>query len=52
MKNAGRFLSQANPEILLALHQISDIEGRKLHVVPDEAFRDFLNKKLCPCQIV
>ena len=43
-----RFSSQANPEILNALRQIADIEGRKFHVVLDEAFRDFLNKKAAP----
>ena len=37
--------SQANPEILNALRQIADIEGRKFHAVLDEALRDFLNKK-------
>ena len=40
-----RFSSQANPEILNALRQIADIEGRKFHAVLDGAFRDFLNKK-------
>ncbi|WP_438978933.1 hypothetical protein [Polynucleobacter sp.] len=40
-----RFSSQANPEILNALRQIADIEGRKFHAVLDEAFRDFLNKR-------
>jgi len=40
-----RFSSQANPEILNALRQIADIEGRKFHAVLDKAFRDFLNKK-------
>jgi hypothetical protein len=47
-----RFSSQTNPEILNALRQIADIEGKKFYAVLDEAFRDFLNKKLCPCQIV
>ena len=32
-----RFSYQANPEILNALRQIADIEGRKLHAVLDEA---------------
>ena len=40
-----RFSSQANPEILNALRQIADIEGRKFHAVLNEALRDFLNKK-------
>ena len=40
-----RFSSQANPEVLNALRQIADIEGRKFHAVLDEALRDFLNKK-------
>jgi len=40
-----RFSSQANTEILNALRQITDIEGRKFHAVLDEALRDFLNKK-------
>ena len=40
-----RFSSQANPEILNALRQIADIEGRKFHAVLDEAFSNFLNKK-------
>ena len=41
----SKFSSQANPEILLALHQIANIEGKKFHAVLDEAFRDFLSKK-------
>ena len=41
-----RFSSQANPEVLNALRQIADIEGRKFHAVLDEALRDFLNKKV------
>lgn len=43
--NLRKFSSQANPEILNILHQIADDEGRKLHSVLDEAFRDYLNKK-------
>jgi hypothetical protein len=36
-----KFSSQANPEILNSLRQITDDEGRKFHAVLDEAFRDF-----------
>ena len=43
--NLSKFSSQANPEILNALHQIADAEGRKFHAVLDEAFRDYLSKK-------
>lgn len=41
----SKFSSQANPEILNILREIADTEGRKLHAVMDEAFRDYLSKK-------
>lgn len=41
----SKFSSQANPEILNTLREIADSEGRKLHAVMDEAFRDYLLKK-------
>lgn len=41
----SKFSSQANPEILNTLREIADTEGRKLHAVMDEAFRDYLSKK-------
>ena len=41
----SKFSSQANPEVLVGLHQIADAEGRKFHAVLDEAFRDYLSKK-------
>ena len=41
----NKFSSQANPEILDTLRKIADAEGRKLHAVMDEAFRDYLSKK-------
>ena len=41
----NKFSSQANPEVLETLREIADSEGRKLHAVLDEAFRDYLIKK-------
>jgi hypothetical protein len=43
--NLSKFSAQANPEVLSHLHEIATAEGRKLHSVIDEAFRDFLIKK-------
>jgi hypothetical protein len=40
-----KFSSQANPEVLETLKDIANAEGRKLHAVLDEAFRDYLSKK-------
>ena len=40
-----KFSSQATPEILEALKVVAHAEGRKLHAVLDEAFRDYLQKK-------
>ena len=41
----NKFSSQANPEVLETLREIADSEGRKLHAILDEAFRDYLVKK-------
>ncbi len=41
----SKFSSQANPEILNTLREIAYSEGRMLHAVMDEAFRDYLLKK-------
>lgn len=41
----NKFSSQAHPEVLNTLRKIADAEGRKLHAVMDEAFRDYLSKK-------
>lgn len=44
-RSLNKFSSQANPEVLETLREIADSEGRKLHAVLDEAFRDYLIKK-------
>ena len=40
-----KFSSQISPEVLEALKEVANREGRKLHAVLDEAFRDYLVKK-------
>ena len=39
------FSSQAAPEVLLALRQIADAQGRQFQVVLDEALRDYIQRQ-------
>lgn len=40
-----KFSSQASPEVLAALRQIAESEGRQFQVVLDEALRDYIERK-------
>lgn len=39
-----KFSSQAAPEVLAALRQIADSQGRHFQAVLDEALRDYIDK--------
>jgi len=39
------FSSQAAPDVLLALRQIADAQGRQFQVVLDEALRDYIERQ-------
>jgi len=41
----SKFSSQADPEVLLALKELAQREGRKMHAVLDEALSDYLVRK-------
>lgn len=41
----SKFSSQANPELLGALKELAQREGRKMHSILDEALCDYLVKK-------
>ena len=43
--NSGEFSSQATPEVLAALRQIAEAEGRQLQVVLDEAMREYIDRR-------
>lgn len=40
--DSGKFSSQATPEVLDALRQIAEAEGRQLQVALDAAVRDYI----------
>lgn len=40
-----KFSSQATPEVLSALRQIADSEGRQFQSVLDEALREYIERK-------
>lgn len=40
-----KFSSQASPEVLAALRQIAELEGRQFQAVLDEALRDYIERK-------
>ena len=40
-----KFSSQAAPEVLSALRQIAEAEGRQFQVVLDEALREYIERK-------
>ena len=40
-----KFSSQAAPEVLAALRQIADSEGRQFQAVLDEALRDYIDRQ-------
>jgi predicted transcriptional regulator len=39
------FSSQAAPDLLQALHQIADAQGRQFQAVLDEALRDYIERQ-------
>ena len=39
-----KFSSQAAPEVLAALRQLAEAQGRQFQVVLDEAMRDYLDR--------
>ena len=44
-RQLSKFSSQADPEVLLALKELAQREGRKMHAVLDEALSDYLVRK-------
>lgn len=40
-----KFSSQASPEVLAALRQIAESQGRQFQVVLDEALRDYIDRQ-------
>ena len=40
-----KFSSQAAPEVLAALRQIAEIQGRHFQAVLDEALRDYIDRQ-------
>jgi hypothetical protein len=40
-----KFSSQASADVLEALKQISEAEGRKLHSIIDESLRDYIDRR-------
>ncbi len=41
-----KFSSQASPEVLSALRQIAESQGRQFQAVLDEALRDYIDRQL------
>ena len=44
-QNLVKFSSQAAPEVIDALKQISEAEGRQLQSIIDEALRDYIDRR-------
>ena len=40
-----KFSSQAAPEVLAAIRQLAEIQGRQFQAVLDEALRDYLDRQ-------
>ena len=40
-----KFSSQAAPEVLAALRQIAEVQGRQFQAVLDEALRDYIERQ-------
>ena len=40
-----KFSSQAAPEVLAALRQIAEVQGRQFQAVLDEALRDYIDRQ-------
>lgn len=40
-----KFSSQASPEVLVALRQIAEVQGRQFQAVLDEALRDYIDRQ-------
>jgi len=49
-----KFSSQASPDVLTALRQIAELQGRQFQAVLDEALRDYIDRqqKTRPCRHV
>jgi hypothetical protein len=43
--NSGELSPQATPEMLAALRQIAEAEGRQFQVVFDEAMREYIDRR-------
>lgn len=43
--NREKFSSQAAPEVLAALRQIAESQGRQFQAVLDEALRDYIDRQ-------
>jgi len=43
-----KFSSQAAPEVLAALRQIAESQGRQFQAVLDDALRDYIDRLLAP----
>lgn len=39
-----KFSSQAAPEVLAALRQLAELQGRQFHALLDEAMREYLDR--------
>ena len=40
-----KFSSQASPDVLTALRQIAEVQGRQFQAVLDEALRDYIDRQ-------
>ena len=40
-----KFSSQASPDVLTALRQIAELQGRQFQAVLDEALRDYIDRQ-------
>lgn len=40
-----KFSSQASPEVLSALREIAEVQGRQFQAVLDEALRDYIDRQ-------
>ena len=40
-----KFSSQASPDVLMALREIAEVQGRQFQAVLDEALRDYIDRQ-------
>ena len=40
-----KFSSQASPDVLMALREIAELQGRQFQAVLDEALRDYIDRQ-------